>query len=343
MSRPLYCSTARQLICTALALLATVCAVASADAETIKIGIIKQTNTGMVFLAQDRGYFTAEGLTAEIVYFDSSLPIAVATVSGDVDFGVTANTAGFYQLAGQGELRIIAGQVGEVPGYHDQGWFASSQAYAAGVRSAKDIPGHAVALTSIGASSHYTLGLAAEKYGFDLSKVQVLPLQSLGNMVTALVGGRADFAPMTMAPALAQRLDSGEIKLLAWIGDVTPWQFGAVSTATKTANNRHDTVERFLRAYRKGAADFHAAFADVAAKRTDNPKTAESIAVIARNTGQAADQVAFGNPFVDPEGRVDVKDVLHQVIWYKAQNMVKGDFDPKIVLDMRYVVPLPEK
>jgi NitT/TauT family transport system substrate-binding protein len=325
-----------------LALIAVLAALSGvASAETVRIGIIKQTNTGMVFLAQDRGYFAAEGLIADIVYFDASLPIAVATTSGDIDFGVTAFTAGFYQLAGEGTLRIIAAQVSEVPGFHDQGWFISGEAYAAGVRAVKDVPGHTVALTQVGASSHYALGLAAEKYGFDLSKVQVLPLQSLGNMVTALVGGRVDFAPMSMAPAVSARLDSGEIKLAAWVGDETPWQFGGVFTATKTANERRDFVERFLRAYRKGARDFHDAFADVATKSSDNPRTAESIAIIAHNTGQTADQVESGNPFVDADARLDAKDVLHQIAWYKGQNFVKGNFDPKSVLDMRYVLPLP--
>ena len=314
-----------------------------AFAETIKIGIIKQPNVGLVFLAQDRGYFTAEGLTAELVYFDAGQPIAVAVASGDIDFGVTALTAGLYNLAGQGVLRVIAGQLREVPGYHDQGWFVSGRAYASGLTSVKDIAGQTVALTQIGASSHYALGLAAEKYGFSLKDVRVLPLQSLSNIVTALAGGRVDFAPITMTPSLVPLLERGEVKVAGWVGDETPWQFGAAFTATKTADGRRETVERFLRGYRRGARDFHDAFADASGKRADGPTTTAVLATIAKYTGQSIEQIKFGIPYVDPDARLDVKDVLHQITWYKSQAMLKEDITGQDIIDSRYVIPLPER
>src|SRR5690348_10659802 len=79
-----------------------------ASAERLKIGLIKIGTGGPMFVAQEKGSFAAEGLAAEFVFFDSAPPIAVATVSGDVDVGLAGLTAGFYSLAGQGALRIIA-------------------------------------------------------------------------------------------------------------------------------------------------------------------------------------------------------------------------------------------
>jgi NitT/TauT family transport system substrate-binding protein len=327
------------------ALVLAICAAAfgAACAEAIKIGIIKQPNTGLIFLAQDRGYFTAEGLTAEFVYFDAGQPVAVAVASGAIDFGVTALTGGLYNLAGQGVLRIIAGQAREVPGYQDEGWFASGHAYASGLTTVKDIAGQTVALTQIGASSHYALGLAAEKYGFSLAAVRVLPLQSISNIVTALAGGRADFAPITMIPTLAPMLERGEIKVVAWVGDETPWQFGAAFTATATADGRRETVERFLRAYRKGARDFHDAFADASGKRADGPTTDAVLATISKYASQPVEQIKASIPYIDPDGRLDVKDVLHQITWYKAQGMLKEDVSGAAIIDSRYVIPLPER
>jgi NitT/TauT family transport system substrate-binding protein len=313
----------------------------TASAEAIKIGIIKTNNTAMIVLAQDRGYFKAEGLDAEFVYFDASQPIAVAVASGDIDFGLTALTAGFFKLASQGVLRIIAGHVHEVPGFQGQGWFVSDRAYQSGIRALKDMPGHNVALTQIGASSHYSLGLVGEKYGFDLKSVQILPLQSIPNMVTALTGGRADFGAMSLIPALKTSIEHGDIRVVAWVGDDTPWQFGAVFTATKTADERHETVDRFLRAYRKGARDFHDAFADESGKPTENATTAAVLEAMAHDTGQTVEQAKFGISYIDRDARLDVKDVLHQIAWYRSQGLLKGDFDPNSIIDMRYVKPLP--
>jgi hypothetical protein len=45
---------------------------------------------------------------------------------------------------------------------------------------------------------------------------------------------------------------------------------------------------------------------------------------------------------MDPEGRLDVKDVLKQIDWFKSQGMVKPGIDAPAVIDMRYVVALPE-
>ena len=106
-------------------------------------------------------------------------PIAVATASGDVDFGVTAFTAGLYNLAGKGVLKVIGGMSREKAGFPLIGYFASNNAYAAGLKAPKDLAGKRIAVTQVGSSFHYSLGLLADKYGFKLSDVKVLPLQSL--------------------------------------------------------------------------------------------------------------------------------------------------------------------
>jgi NitT/TauT family transport system substrate-binding protein len=175
-------------------------AAGTARAEAIKIGIIRQPNGAALYVAQERGYFAAQGLDAAFVNFDSAQPIAVAVASGDIDFGVTALTAGFYNLAGQGVLRIIAAQTREQPGFRDQAWLLSARAGAAGLAALKDMPGHTIGVTQVGASSHYAIGLAAEKYGFAMSSLRVVPLQSISNLASALIGGQADLAAVTMTP-----------------------------------------------------------------------------------------------------------------------------------------------
>src|SRR5580704_11272551 len=118
------------------------CGAATARAETVKLGIVKTASTAGVFIAIEKGYFAAEGLDTVLYYFDASEPIAVAVVSGAIDFGVTGLTGGMYSLAGQGALRIIAGQHHEAAGFHSQAYLASNRAYEAGLTTPKDIAGH---------------------------------------------------------------------------------------------------------------------------------------------------------------------------------------------------------
>ena len=311
-------------------------------AEAIKIGTLRQAYYGPVFIAQERGYFAAEGLASEIVYFDAGPPIAVAVAAGSLDFGVDGTSGALFSLCGQGVLRMIGGNQREHPGFQILAFFASNRAYAAGLKSYRDFAGHSAAVTQIGAPSHYDVVLAAEKYGFDLKQVRILPLQSISAILSALTGGTADFGPLPATTALAT-IQRGDAKLIAWVGDETPWQMGATFTATRTADERPATVERFLRALRKAERDYHDAFAGADERRQDNPSAAAVLKIIAAYADQPVELAAQGVGYIDPEGRVDVKDVAHQIAWFKSQGMLKGPVGVDQVIDQRYAIPLPER
>ena len=115
------------------------------DALKAKVGVLRLSSSAPVFIAQDKGYFREAGLDIELKFFDAAQPIAVATTSGDVDFGVTAFTAGLYNLAGKGVLKVIGGMSREKAGYPLIGYFASNNAYAAGLKTPKDLAGKRIA------------------------------------------------------------------------------------------------------------------------------------------------------------------------------------------------------
>jgi NitT/TauT family transport system substrate-binding protein len=312
----------------------------TAAAEPIKIGTLKLAAGGLVFIAVEKGYFAAEGLNPELVFFDASQPIALATASGDVDFGVTGLTGGFYSLAGQGALRLIAGSAHEVPGFRVMTFAAANSAYTAGVKTYRDLPGHSVAISQIGSPPHYTLALIAEKYRFDLASLRLMPLQSMTNQVAAVSGGQVDVV-VTPVTAIMPAIERGDAKLIGFSGDEVPWQSGGAFTATKTANEKPDMVERFLRALRHGARDYHDAFTGLDGKRKDGAAAPEIEAIISKYTGEPVERIKLGIAYIDEEARLDVKDVFHQIAWYKSQGMVKGEIDGDQVVDKRYVVPLP--
>ena len=312
-----------------------------AEAEAIKIGSLKTLSSGAtVFIAQEKGYFQGEGLDAQISFFDSAQPVAVAVAGGDLDFGSTGLTGGFYSLASQGVLKLIAGGTHEEPGYHLQPYLVSLKAYEAGLKSYQDFPGHSFAVSQIGNPPHYGLALLADKYGFDLKSMRLLPLQSVPNMVSAVVGGQADIAVMPATSAISI-IEHEQVKLLGWVGDVTPYQVNAAFTSTKIANERHDTVERFLRAYKKGARDYHDAVSGPGEKLVEGPNTMAILTMIAKYTGLSPDEMKLAIAYFDGGARLDTKDVTHQIDWYKAQGLIKGGGDASTVIDQRYVVPLP--
>ena len=311
---------------------------AAARAEPIKIGVIKNFGAAPLYIAEDKGYFAAEGVPAELVWFDAAQPITVGVVSGALDFGVTGLTAALYGLAGGGQLKLIAGFTHEAPGFHDYAYVVSNQAYAAGFTALKDFPGHSIATTQIGSSSHYALALLSEKYGFDPKGFRMMPLQSISNMRSALTGGQVD-AAITVGSSAMPLVQEGKLKLIGWVGDETPWQVGAAFASTHTANERRVTVEAFLRAFRRATHDYHDAFADAANARHDGPTASQVLALIAKYTGVPVEQILPAIPFIDADARLDENDVLHQIAWYRSQGMVKGEVDGTMIFDARYVLP----
>ena len=312
-----------------------------ARAEAIKIGVVRTLAVGPIFVADSRGYFRDQGLDATIVYFDAAQPIAVAAASGDIDFGCTGMAAAFYSLAGQGALRIIAAGNREMPGFKNAGYVASNRAWDAGFRSLKQLAGRTVAVTQVGSQLHYDLGLAAEKYKIPLSEIHLAPLQSNTNVSTAVAGGQVDLAVFPVTPAM-KLLSRNDAKLIAWVGDEVPYsQANTAFTSTKIADGKHDTVERFLTAFKKGARDYHDAFADDKEQRRDGPTADAILAILEKYTQEPVDQIRTAIPWLDAQLRLDSKDVRHQIDWFRAQGEIKSPVDPATIIDKRYVVALP--
>ena len=198
----------------------------SAHAESIKVGISKLLSYPAVPIAIERGYFKEQGIDAEMVYFDSAEPIAVAVASGSVDFGVSGLSAAFYTLAGKGQLKMIAASGYEQPGFYNIVLLGSLKAYDGGLKSPKDLAGHSVAVTQLGTSLELNLARLAQKFGVDFSKIDVRPLQSNSNVISALTGGTIDAGVIPASPALAL-IAKNEVKVLSWVGDDAPGNTGS--------------------------------------------------------------------------------------------------------------------
>lgn len=302
-----------------------------------KVGVLRLSSSAPVFIAQDKGYFKEAGLDIELKFFDAAQPIAVATTSGDIDFGVTAFTAGLYNLAGKGTLKVIGGMSREKAGYPLIGYFASNSAYAAGLKSPKDLAGKRIAVTQTGSSFHYSLGLLADKYGFKLAEVKVLPLQSLSNAAAALKGETVDAALLPISTA-RKLVDEGGAKLLGWVGDETPWQLGAVFASTKTLSSK-PLVTKLLAALARADREYHDVIlaSVVDGKAPINDKTRPLLEIIAKYTNLPVEQVVGNCAYIDPDGKLDVKNVGNQVTWLQEQGFVDKGFGADEIIAKEYV------
>ncbi len=328
-----------RLVLTGLLVIAASGIALADDALKAKVGVLRLSSSAPVFIAQDKGYFRDAGLEIELKFFDAAQPIAVATTSGDIDFGITAFTAGLYNLAGKGTLKVIGGMSREKAGYPLIGYFASNNAYAAGLKTPKDLAGKRIAVTQVGSSFHYSLGLLADKYGFKLSDIKVLPLQSLSNAAAALKGETVDAALLPVSTA-RKLMDDGGAKLLGWVGDETPWQLGAVFASPKTLADKA-LATKLLGALARADREYHDVIlaAVTGGKAPIDDKTRPLLEIIAKYTNLPVEQVVGNCAYIDPDGKLDVGNVDNQISWLQEQGFVDRGFNADGIIAKEYVKP----
>ena len=319
--------------------IAVVALSAHAEDYSIKVGTGPVTASGPLYIAQDRGYFAAEHITAEMVSMDAAQSVAQGVVAGALDIGATAATAAAYNLGAKGGLKIIGGQGREVPTFHGAAIVASNEGWDKGVKSLKDLGGRNIGIVQVGGPIHYELELANEKYHIDPKSQRLVALQGLSNVASALAGNQID-AGVEVSTFTLKLIDTQKAHLLAWVGDETPWQNTLIFVATKTADERKPMIDAFMRAYKKGAHDYYEAFTAPDGTRRDGPTAPAILAIMSKALNQSAEQLEQGISYDDPDAKLDVQDVLHQIVWFKGQNMLPADADGNKMIDKRYAVPL---
>ena len=164
--------------------------------------------------------------------------------------------------------------------------------------------------------------------------------QGLPNVASVVIGGQTD-AAVVPTPFGTPLIDKGEVKLVGYVANVAPWQVGIAWATTATTNERPDMLRRFLAGYRKGVQDYHDAFTGPGETRRDGPTAPEILAIIAKYSGQTTAQIDGGISYIDREARLDARDIQHQIDWYRAQGMIKGQLDAATLIDKRYAPTLP--
>jgi NitT/TauT family transport system substrate-binding protein len=325
--------------CAALAALGATLPSPAVAADKVTVAALRFVSSGPLFIAQGRGYFAAEGLDVEFKFFDAAQPVAVAIASGDADFGATGYTAGLFNIAGKGVLKVVAAQFSEVKGFESNALVASSKAYAAGLTTPAGLKGKSFALTQTGSTFHYMVGGIATASGFDIDAIELKPLQSVGNMVGALKSSQVDAA--IIPSFIARPLDaSGDAKIIGWVGDLAPYQGGALFTSTRNLDMRRALVERFVRAYQKGVADYRAFFIEKTASGDEVPGLIHKYVYADEPAASAYGKIRNGALFINKDARLDGADIARQVEWYKARGLVDKTVETAKFVDTTLIPPL---
>lgn len=311
-------------------------------ADPVRLGLLHTLSPAPFYIAFERGYFRDEGIDLSFRFFEAAQPIAAAAVAGDIDVGVTALTGGFFNLAEKGTLKVIGGAMHEQRGYEGSAILVANAAYDAGLTSVDKLPGHSFAITQYGSSFHYMVGRIAEAKHFDIKSITLRPVQQVPNMLAAVTSGQVD-ATIAIASQAKPLAAAGQAHIIGWAGDLVPYQITALFTTTSMIAQHPDVLRRFAKAYQRGVADYREAFLRLDAKGQTvvDEKTDLTIPLLTRyvftSDPEARTKILAGVGYYDAGGALDVADVIDQVRWFRAQDLVKGSSDPAGMLNTDFL------
>ncbi|MEH6495582.1 MAG: ABC transporter substrate-binding protein [Pseudomonas marincola] len=308
-------------------------------ADKITVGALRFTSHSPTFIAYEKGYFKAEGLDVELKFFQAAQPIAVAIASGDIDFGVTALSGGFYSLADKGALKVIGGLMAEKKGAPGNMILASNKAYDAGLKTPADLKGKSWAMTQQGSSFHYMAGIIAQNNGFAVTDMKLKPLQKVGSMIGALKSGQVD--AMAIVPHIASALArGGAAKIIGKIQDMSDYQVTTIFTSTKNTTDNRDVVARFMKAYAKGIADYDA----VMQNQAKDPAATDAMVNLihkyvyaSKPIEKAAPSIKAGAVYLNSGAALNVADVAKQLAWFQAHKLAPASLTVEKMVDASFV------
>ena len=330
--KPIPTGYVRALVRTLLSAAALALSVPASAAEPpLQVGAAKLASSASLFVAKEEGFFDQAGVPVDLKLFDAAQTIAVAVVSGDLDIGVGGLTAGFYSLAGKGALKIIGASTREEPGYKMNALVVSNKAFKEGLTGPEKLSGRSLAITQVGSTQHYVVGMLSEKYQFPMKSVRLIPVQSLSNISSTLRGNGADAAILGGSVAVPLAATNGG-HIVAWLD--APWQVNVVFSGAKQLEQKRDALKRFMVGYRKGVQAYYDVFvsrtppADAAARRERYLR-----AVSKYTSVPVADLAKLDMPYIDPNAHVLSADVARQVEWHKQQGLLDKNVDARQILN----------
>ncbi|HWZ49558.1 MAG TPA: ABC transporter substrate-binding protein [Herbaspirillum sp.] len=193
-------------------LVAAICAANQAwAADPSKITIMVGGITKMIYLpaklAEQLGYFAAEGLDVEL----QSQPTGI-DAENELLAGAVQAVVGFYDhaisLQSKGKEISAIVILAQVPGEVEM---VSSKAPT--IKSMADIRGKTLGVTGLGASTNFLTFYLASKQGVASKEYSILPVGANSTFIAAIKQGRID-AGMTTEPTVSQLLKSGDASVL---------------------------------------------------------------------------------------------------------------------------------
>jgi NitT/TauT family transport system substrate-binding protein len=301
--------------------------------KTVTVGITRSASDAPFYIAQEKGYFAKQGVTAKFTPFDSAAKMIPPLGAGQLDVGAGAPSAGFYNaVARDVRLRIVADKGSMPKGFGYMPLLVRKDLVDSGkVKTVADLKGLKLAEPAQATATASTAAVILASAGLKYDDVQHEYL-GFPEHVTAF-GNKAIDASMTTEPSATVAEQRGVAVRLATPPDFYDNQQLAVLVyGGEFAEKQRALGTCFMTAYLQGARDYVSALED---GKVTGSGADEVVRIVTDATGLKPELYrSIVANYVDPDGAVNVEslrrdyDFFDQQGWLEAKTSVDELVDP---------------
>jgi NitT/TauT family transport system substrate-binding protein len=237
MITPTICAFTTALAC-AVALPA-----AAQELTPFKVGVSDAVNTALpLWMAQEGGFYAANGLKVEIITMGGGSRGARELQAGNIDLMRVGLSSVIRSNRSGGDLRLIASMSNVI---------RFVVVTAPGVKTAADLKGGVIGVSTFGSESDSTITLALERFGMRRADVTVKEYGGGSKRLAAVKSGEIK-ATAVNEPTTSQARQAGVNVLIDLAAEQIPWLFSGVVVRRTDIGPRRELITRFLKAVIEG-------------------------------------------------------------------------------------------
>ena len=311
-------------------------AAAASEQESVRIALTREASAAPLFVAVSSGYFKAEGLDPRVTFLNAGPSVYAAVASGNADIGLVSLSAPFYSYAAGHGLKIIASRSSDQTGFPIHVLLVSRKAQTAGFSGVRGLAHARIGITDTDSETYYALFNIASRFGLDPGSIKIVSLKSPAGELRALSHDEIAAAVLPFATALQSANKGGRLLPLS---DFAEWQQGVVFATAKNIAANRNLIERFVRAYQRGAADYQLNFLhyDDGGDFIPGPNYDRYLDAISREVGISPAMLAITKTYCDRRANLDQADIKKQVQFWQDQGRLDKNIAAADLLDLSFI------
>jgi NitT/TauT family transport system substrate-binding protein len=291
---------------------------------TLKVGYVPTIAFGPIFIANDEGYFTDQGIRIELIKFQSGPQAIPSLVQGEIDVSSTTISPSLFNVVARGTNIKIVADKGSTGGQCDyNALVVRKDLYdSKGLTTIEQLKGKKIAVAS---RPNYLLIKVLGKANLTSKDIEPVDM-GFPEMVVAFENNAIDAAVVT-EPYLYQVLKTGKAKILVLAGDIIPNFSGyPLVFGPNLLEKNPDLGKRFMVAYLKGV------------KQYNEGKTQRNLEILRNYTqldNETLQQSCWGA--IRQDGYIEKEPIMQYQDWLLENKYIDVRVSDEQLIDMRFV------